>query len=1127
MRSFIIIVSAIFVASLAFIIYWMMSGAEVAMKPQSPEKKSPPVIQAPTTTAELPGGHAWWKRLDSRTGEVTSMMRANSYERQPDGRFYVTNPDAVFFMSGQRVMRLVGRTGYISTQEALSHGHSSGNSNMAAQTPRSGELRDVVLEQFTSLDAMNHGEKPEVTVLTPSASFDNESFLIQTEPYTDEKGNRVRADEVPVTMRGKYEFDGRGMVLQYDELDRHLRLLRIAHGQRLKINDPKGMSIQPMPVGATAAAYEVFPEPLAAADNTVLAQAGKPERAPRAGGPRRAASRRAPMSRPTIRRSTEEPVYHATFMRDVEVFQGTKKVALAREMDILFLQEEEDSDPLSPSTRPTTQRSARTRPARAGATTRPAHEPRIARSTTRPSTAPARVATTAPATQPAEPLEIRWSGPLTVVPLTGQKPERIAPGERIIKFTGDKERPVDLFFEMQNGSEKLPMQLRCATCTYWTMDQGALLEEGKDLLVEATDARGPKGIHVLTHRAIVSQVDQTVTLLGSSKTQFPIEQQAEKPGQPPKVQIATADWSDKGTFGFEGELTDFDFRRAILEGAVFINHPLLNVHSNTLDTILRPKTKASTQPSTFEQMAERITADGNVHAVAVEKETGQTRILDGDHAVLETTRGSSGKYFFRNVLATGSVHVIYTPEVGDIHCGYLNLVLAEPLPRAATRPAGAAGGGDESLAMGNIESYLAHDDVRVVRSNGEIFTGKFSEGAMFNKQMRGTLTGTPATVIHGSTKITGPVIAYGPGDQPGVTRAVITGAGRAQGVQETTTGGPGRPFDLTWTRNAEFAGDDGQAEGDVLFHSIDSDGSRDTAKGDRLLITMMRPTTQPTTKPATRMASGKHSSTQPSDSMDLMGNRQVKTITLIGNAQTDSLLSDAGGNLLRLMRLNSQRIEFHQVDPKHKKIVIPQAGTMLFMDNRPPANTAEAQAAAKDPMSMRGSTAFKWNDSLVYDEMVNQLTMLGSVVIGRLDQNQAAGAKPLQIMGDKVVADIEPAPEPTTRPATQPAVVVKAATRPATQPGGLAGEFSNKLQIKKVHVEGDPLIVQNDQLDLRAQTMDYDPVTHLLVARGDGRKRVRQLGTDGLEDASFDEFIYNTEKAAIVGSKGIIMSRRK
>ena len=79
------------------------------------------------------------------------------------------------------------------------------------------------------------------------------SVKVFTDPAT---GANVTADEVPVTVRGRdYDFDGRGMRMSWNERDRRLAKLDVAHGERLVVKHPGKFSEgqkQPTPVVAVS-----------------------------------------------------------------------------------------------------------------------------------------------------------------------------------------------------------------------------------------------------------------------------------------------------------------------------------------------------------------------------------------------------------------------------------------------------------------------------------------------------------------------------------------------------------------------------------------------------------------------------------------------------------------------------------------------------------------------------------------------------------------------------------------------------------------------------------------------------------------------------------------------------------
>ena len=51
-------------------------------------------------------------------------------------------------------------------------------------------------------------------------------------------------------MRGKYEFDGRGLTIRWNDRDRRLELLEIAHGERLIVKEPGALGMDTPPAAA-------------------------------------------------------------------------------------------------------------------------------------------------------------------------------------------------------------------------------------------------------------------------------------------------------------------------------------------------------------------------------------------------------------------------------------------------------------------------------------------------------------------------------------------------------------------------------------------------------------------------------------------------------------------------------------------------------------------------------------------------------------------------------------------------------------------------------------------------------------------------------------------------------------
>src|SRR6185369_13823696 len=98
--------------------------------------------------------------------------------------------------------------------------------------------------------------EPTIVAKMNNAAFDNDTFRIATEAFDDPAtGQHVDADQVPVIVRGRdYDFDGRGLVIKWNERDRKLQLLQIEHGESLTIKNPSALSspgLAPAPAPAT------------------------------------------------------------------------------------------------------------------------------------------------------------------------------------------------------------------------------------------------------------------------------------------------------------------------------------------------------------------------------------------------------------------------------------------------------------------------------------------------------------------------------------------------------------------------------------------------------------------------------------------------------------------------------------------------------------------------------------------------------------------------------------------------------------------------------------------------------------------------------------------------------------
>src|SRR5258706_8360839 len=236
-----------------------------------------------------PGEKVWWNRYDAK-GERTSRIRVSRYKPLKDGRFFVTDPECDFFLSNGQMLHIEGKTGNIVTQENLAKNRSSPAGAGQNRSPRNGDLKDVILKVYPT----EATTQPSMTITMNNASFDNETFRIETEDFEDEAGRRIPGDRVPIQARGDDDhpdFDGLGLRLQYNDVDRRLEYLKVFHAERLLIKHP-GTFRQQRPGPATRPSVAFIPvQPIAGIALAAAAKAAvrdaAPRPVPREGAPRR------------------------------------------------------------------------------------------------------------------------------------------------------------------------------------------------------------------------------------------------------------------------------------------------------------------------------------------------------------------------------------------------------------------------------------------------------------------------------------------------------------------------------------------------------------------------------------------------------------------------------------------------------------------------------------------------------------------------------------------------------------------------------------------------------------------------------------------------------------------------
>ena len=597
MRSLLISIAAMIALSLAFTLYTRMQPAI------NPVRQSTGINATPATANETPGtftsgSRPWVQEFSETTGNIKYQFRADRFDRQPDGTDKVLNPEAEFFMgeekvagAGRRKLRVVGKTGDVVTTSVKRAKQNFGSGE--TRLPTRGVLHDVVIYLYAS----DHDAQPELTAVMNNAAFDNDTFRIYTEEFVAPDGKKIPADEVPVTVRGTdFDFDGRGLIVRMDELDKQLRSLEIVHGQRLLVKHSGSLSA-PM-LGEPQSDAGPLPFMLASAEKTAGAQPI-----------RRAPTRKRALPKPSTSLTTlpaRTGVYRATFFDKVHVAQADQGTVDASRMEVDFYMKQKEEE------------SATTQPGRAGK---------------HPAT------TKAPATAKADqPVEVTWTGKLTIVPAD----QELEPGESIARFFGE---PV-IVHQKDND-------IRCAELAYDSKQQVVLLSGSPNFPVQLKDSRGAI---VKTDWMRYSALDRVATLQGHGEVTMPVKD--EKTRKVQQLQARWARECEMEMSGGRKD-EPLLIQHVAMRGDVDINHPQLLMQAQSLDLGFVPS-KATTRPAsdaTGNAVIQTVNAAGNVHCIITEADQTK-RTIDCQHLNLLADESASGAMLARRLDANGAVHAL-------------------------------------------------------------------------------------------------------------------------------------------------------------------------------------------------------------------------------------------------------------------------------------------------------------------------------------------------------------------------------------------------------------------------------------------------------------------------------------
>lgn len=732
-----------------------------------------------------------------------------------------------------------------------------------------------------------------------------------------------------------------------------------------------------------------------------------------------------------------------------------------------------------------------------------------------PSTAPAvaldvadpfvaSVPTTAPSTRPttrpaAEPMIIRWSGLLQIVPLDEPDPTlnvAIPAGEAIVRLLGTT-APVQVTQDLSS--------VRCAALAYFTGDgslavrrsaafpqivltqrpapapttapttsttpttPGAPHPDTAAKQNEAAPQTQPAKPDVESAILVTESIDYAGTegvaiLSGTSTADVRL---AGRDGKPPE-RVAAA-WSKRARVYLDrtrpASMEEFAVRLAMLEGDVAVDHPQLVLNSQALelgfDLPPEPATKPTTRPgrdSRPEPQLRTVVARDAVRCL-MKDESGRMQVLNCNQLSLATQTGPDGKLYPSVIHADGEARASDGQQ--NLAAEHITLELAPAARKPATRPARVADrattrpSGGLDTADVEVRTVTATGGVRAVSADGGVAVADEMHVRMIDGKPQATLIGKPASVADadGST-VTGPVILVDPSRQA----AKVDGAGSLTVIQRKTPEDPGRPVTVAWTRFAELLGERNRVDvvGPVTVTSTDPDGTVNTATGKHVLITMVdkpkpatKPATRPLAKPATRPA---REPTFAGADTDFMKDKAVSSITLHDDAVIRSDLRSPAGDVLREFELKSQVVRYELLHPTSAdpqgRIVVPGAGTMLVRDHRPMGAEGDGKTPTTAPAAQQPPPAPKSTDvdlsrqrGAVAFKWNKGLVYDERVHTAVLDGDATVAFRsddPREPLARLDAEQIYAVFEPKPKPATRPSTrpTTRASTRPATKPAG-------------------------------------------------------------------------------------------
>jgi lipopolysaccharide export system protein LptA len=478
-----------------------------------------------------------------------------------------------------------------------------------------------------------------------------------------------------------------------------------------------------------------------------------------------------------------------------------------------------------------------------------------------------------------------------------------------------------------------------------------------------------------------------------------------------------------------------------------------------------------------------IVATGPAHCV-IRDEKEPEKQIDADTLTITTLLDSAGKPYPDSINATGHAHAVEMSADGmaaaqDIFSKQMDITLSPPPAKAS------------------LQKFLATGDVTATRVNGDRIKGDgLSEEIVDGEQVIHLWGSPPAQVIGSNGTLSGRELELKPKEQ----WAKVTGPGTIDCSKESDPKKPAQPMHVAWSQGAELKGDLINVNGDVSAETTDpTTGQASRATGDHAVLELVE-VAAPATTPATVPAAAKAAA---DGDVDMLGNKQVKTVTLTDNATMTSTRLGADGLIVQRAFIEGSTI---YTEVKEQRLKVPGKGRMLLEDHAPVAAGATTgpshqpttggthqPTTDQSVMGGHGATAFSWANGFLFDQGTRHCDITGAVVIRHLsDANKADWTT---VTADKVTADFEP--------------VDGAATKPAE------GLDQSQMKLKRLGATGS-VVIQTGGATVNASVVDYDPATELMTAIGSVDDPVTVTSQQGRRDGSFQQAVIDTRTNKIV-----------